>query len=278
LKQTNKNTTRTGKKNYVWICDYCGKEFSTKTQSDKHELSCNENPKNKREIILKLSVPKLKTFFYILLIFFGIYFLSFILVNSYAQSNGLSKKSLINPTKWFGSIPTMTPIPISYPTSLPTATTKPTVKPITKKTTNPTAIINDDPLVNCIYSDKCGGTKQIKTSECNNTVCCGVNDKYYITTKDQCNQDQANSDPDNWPEVITNQGNLVLRCRGNIEAVKRADSVREIAYTAYAQPDLKCITENRDSDQCKQLKTDYDSKYNAFTSTLKTEGCLMKEP
>lgn len=31
----------------VWTCDFCGNEFDTKKQSDKHELNCANNPKNK---------------------------------------------------------------------------------------------------------------------------------------------------------------------------------------------------------------------------------------
>jgi len=38
---------KTKKKGYetVWTCDFCGQEFKTKKESDKHELECNKNPK-----------------------------------------------------------------------------------------------------------------------------------------------------------------------------------------------------------------------------------------
>lgn len=36
---------KTKKDNYVWTCDYCGQEFRSKKESDKHELNCNNNPK-----------------------------------------------------------------------------------------------------------------------------------------------------------------------------------------------------------------------------------------
>jgi methionyl-tRNA synthetase len=42
---------------YVWICDFCGEEFKTKKESDKHELTCEKNPvvsKNHKKFI-KLS-------------------------------------------------------------------------------------------------------------------------------------------------------------------------------------------------------------------------------
>ncbi len=32
----------------VWVCDFCKKEFKTKKESDKHELNCFKNPKNKK--------------------------------------------------------------------------------------------------------------------------------------------------------------------------------------------------------------------------------------
>jgi len=32
----------------VWTCDFCGEEFKTKTESDKHELTCEKNPINKQ--------------------------------------------------------------------------------------------------------------------------------------------------------------------------------------------------------------------------------------
>jgi len=37
-------------KDYIWTCDYCGKEFNTKSESDDHEKSCNINPINSKNI------------------------------------------------------------------------------------------------------------------------------------------------------------------------------------------------------------------------------------
>jgi len=31
-------------KEYIWTCDFCGEEFKTKKESDKHELVCDKNP------------------------------------------------------------------------------------------------------------------------------------------------------------------------------------------------------------------------------------------
>jgi len=35
---------------YVWECDYCGKEFSSESESDQHELICEKNINNKEEV------------------------------------------------------------------------------------------------------------------------------------------------------------------------------------------------------------------------------------
>jgi len=39
-----KNEKKLKKYETVWICDFCGQEFKTKNQSDKHELICKQNP------------------------------------------------------------------------------------------------------------------------------------------------------------------------------------------------------------------------------------------
>jgi len=102
----------------------------------------------KREVTLKFSVPKTNTMFYTLLALIGIYSLLFLIVNSYAQSNGLTKRSITNPVGWFKANPTLTPTPTLIPTVIPTATVKPvntirkaqpTLKPtqqITQQTNN----------------------------------------------------------------------------------------------------------------------------------------------
>ena len=41
-----KKSKKTDKTDYVWACDYCGKEFETKLKSDNHEKICKKNPIN----------------------------------------------------------------------------------------------------------------------------------------------------------------------------------------------------------------------------------------
>lgn len=40
----------------VWTCDYCKKEFDTKKESDKHELSCKKIKKIKRCLVIIILV------------------------------------------------------------------------------------------------------------------------------------------------------------------------------------------------------------------------------
>lgn len=73
--------------NYVWTCDFCGKESKTKKISDIHELKCNKNLKNKVPLksfkqSLKLLFLNKKFFIFLLLFFIG----NFFLYNQYTQA------------------------------------------------------------------------------------------------------------------------------------------------------------------------------------------------
>lgn len=48
------------KEEFVWTCDYCGKEFDTKSESDKHEKICNKNPNNSKNLCSKCGVENFK--------------------------------------------------------------------------------------------------------------------------------------------------------------------------------------------------------------------------
>jgi len=41
-------TEMKNKKEIVWVCDFCKREFSSKEQSDSHEIRCYQNPKNQK--------------------------------------------------------------------------------------------------------------------------------------------------------------------------------------------------------------------------------------
>lgn len=86
------------KKKYkvVWTCDFCGKEFNTKKESDKHELECSRNPINENK-----KTEKIVTIIFI--IFSCFYILTYLMVNSYAKANGFESKNLFSPSEWFSN-------------------------------------------------------------------------------------------------------------------------------------------------------------------------------
>jgi len=75
------------------------------------------------------------------------------------------------------------------PTLAPTSTPKLIVK--SAKIVVPT--IDPDPIINCNIHANCGGgSKQMKRSECSQTTCCQIGDKWYFyLSKTKCQQDQA---------------------------------------------------------------------------------------
>lgn len=151
------------KKEYIWTCDYCGKEFNSKKLSDAHELKCL---KKNREIAIKIKAPTRDTMFLFGSVFIVLYFLIYFVVSSYAESNGLPSRDLLQPHKWFGTMPTPT---VFIPT--------PTVDP--------------DPYITCSWNEgeeytKCPD-KQLRKSECLNSVCCGIgNGKSVSMSKSEC--------------------------------------------------------------------------------------------
>lgn len=48
---------------YVWTCDYCGKEFNTKAESDEHELICDERPKKDKPTEIVNDKPQDKNYY-----------------------------------------------------------------------------------------------------------------------------------------------------------------------------------------------------------------------
>jgi len=86
------------------------------------------------------------------------------------------------------SIPTPTPSSLPTPTSIP----KPAVRgeydiPIPTPTPDP------DPIITCNIHANCGGgSRQMKRSECNQTICCQIEGNWYFyLSKEKCLQDQA---------------------------------------------------------------------------------------
>jgi len=104
---------------YVWTCDYCGKESGTKKISDIHELKCIKNPQNSRFIIL-VGV----------LVFIGILFCVDFVVKAKEKSNFIPQQ-------------VQEPTPTISPSATPTTT-------VIKKTNNTQTTNNQ---VECIGPD-----------------------------------------------------------------------------------------------------------------------------
>ena len=103
-------------KKYVWTCDFCGKEFKTKNESDQHELNCKKRfPfKNNNLIIIVIVIVS------ILLLSVGYLF---------GKNQELQQRIKNDPS----------PTPYLEPTKVLAPTTKPTVK---TQNTVPTKQVN----------------------------------------------------------------------------------------------------------------------------------------
>ena len=117
-------------KEYVWDCDFCGEEFKSKKESDKHELICSKNPKN-NEIVFRTKKPNSGTIFGWASLFIFLYVIVYVVANASAQNNGLPIRDLLQPQKWFSS-EDKTEIIIPTPTLIREIT--PTPKPKIQKT------------------------------------------------------------------------------------------------------------------------------------------------
>lgn len=148
-----KNKSNTDTK-IVWTCDFCEKEFETKKESDKHELSCKQNPKN-NEIVFRIKKPNSGTVFGWVSFFLFIYFIVYVVANANAQNNGLPIRDLLQPQKWFSS-EDKTEIIIPTPTLIREITSTP--KP---KIQNTPKTENTGSQIDCIGPDG----KHFKTTE-----------------------------------------------------------------------------------------------------------------
>lgn len=78
----------------------------------------------------------------------------------------------------------------------------PTATPVVKgATAKPQPVVNSDPIITCsIHADCGGGSKQMKKSECEQTTCCQIGDKWYLyLSKSQCDKDQSEGLKNNIP-------------------------------------------------------------------------------
>lgn len=88
----------------------------------------------------------------------------------------------------------------------------------------------NDPIVNCQISPECGGgSRQMKKSECEQSTCCQIGDKWYFyLSKDKCLEDQKNYIPtqsksDKVPVFLSYYGYTTYCPPQNVDAVKSID-------------------------------------------------------
>lgn len=241
--QTKKNS------DYVWTCDFCGKEFKTKKLSDLHELKCIKNPQNSRFFIL-IGV----------LVFIGILFFIDFVVKAKEKSN-------LIPQQEQQLIPTITLTPT------------PTSKPKTQNTSNNTNIPQTecigpdgkhfnttmdeckklaekwgksvDYMVNCTYPEECGGgVRRIPKSECD--VPCK-------STKTNTNKPNAS----NYVMVSLYDGSMTVWCKP--EVVQTLNSLYpQVKESSKLWADT-CVVASPPA-QCDSLKQDANRKEDNYKS------------
>lgn len=155
----------------------------------------------KNSLIYSFNTIALFTLFFVLLLSFS---------EKSSQQPLINQESSPSPTVFYS------PEPSAVPTTNKTGTTA------TSNNLNP-----NDP-VHCPVSDKCGGgTKPLKRSECENSVCCQLDDKWvFYTDRDQCIRDQggnpANADKKKVPVFLVHNSATVFCPEDNVDAVKAA--------------------------------------------------------
>lgn len=179
------------------------------------------------------------------------------------------------------TLPTPTPIPITFPSP----TSKPTSTPIIVR---PVVNVDPDPPVLCSISKECGGgTIPLKQSECANSVCCQNTPGYYVFYQDRSKGPCANSQKQTNPIAIPTYTNTYVDnyitcivsypCTGasNTYRLLPADctnaqqTATNICNTYYTKPTSAPATKSQaDIDACKAAVS---AKYKSLIS-----GCYIK--
>ncbi len=214
------------KREYVWVCDFCGKEFSTKKKSDQHELKCPKRKEKDFKVIINFGKINRKKIFNSTLLFLVLYLMLFGLINSYAKANSLPPRNILKPSEWLGKKEKIveeknTPAPTPNEIINPTPTIKSQVNNSSNQNTNNSSAglidcigpngkqfkttlsecekLNKewgkqtDYIVNCnIHVDCGGGTQGLAKSVCDNSVCCEIPKGTWVfyTSKQKCSEDQ----------------------------------------------------------------------------------------
>lgn len=231
-------------KKYVWTCDFCSEEFSTKSRSDRHELKCKKNPNNTEPYF---SSDRMFQWASIALI---LYFFTYFVINSYATSNGYQTMNPVAPWTWLkketnkNTNPVVV-IPTKYPTQIPTSTTKPAKK----------VVVNANPNVNCLIDTKCGGPRLISKAQCDSVTCCQIGNSYYLLPNlAKCKEEQTKwanlSNPNNykvnvtWPTLPPMKQYVVPTFSVNIPTYSQPPQANTNNYSAICNGQLQIDTIN----------------------------------
>lgn len=246
---------------YVWTCDYCGKESKTKKISDIHELKCIKNPQNSRFLIL-IGV----------LFFIGILFCVDFVVKAKEKSNFIPQQ-------------VQEPTPTVTPSATPTTVVKKNNN--TQTTNNQIECIGPDGkhfntsmaecknlaekwgkpinyMTDCNYPPECGGgVKRESKIEC---------DKPCTRTKvNTSNTNSANTS--SYVMVSLYGGDMVVWCKPEVVQALN-DLYPQVQQSSKLWADT-CVVASPPA-QCDSLKQDANRKEDNYKSIFMS-NCVNKK-
>ena len=130
--------------------------------------------------------------------------------------------------------------------------------------------IGNDPIVNCQISPECGGgSRQMKKSECEQSVCCQIGSKWYFyLSREKCSEDQKNYRQDTYKPLTINNSSTgtsdripvflsfygyTLYCPPqNIDAIKSINQTMEAKKSEWDKNYKDCVDLERTTDPCQK--------------------------
>ena len=118
---------------------------------------------------------------------------------------------------------------------LPSPTVNPSLLPSSQPKTNPVnpnTNSNLDYMVNCRTTAECGsGTVYIKKSECDNSICCQIGDKWiFYKDKNKCSVDQNRNNQTFTQPTFVNPGNQEIKINCSFSSEKYSFDFGMITY------------------------------------------------
>jgi len=120
----------------------------------------------------------------------------------------------------------------------------------------------NDPIVTCSISPECGGgSRQMRKSECDQTTCCQIGDKWYFyLSRDKCLEDQKskNSDKNNSsyrqkvPVFISYLGYTIYCPQENVSTIQSINQTMESKKSEWNRNYDNCVSFERENDPCRK--------------------------